>query len=210
MIRSTKTALIGTLALAGAIALAGCSGGDTGNTDADVPGPSITRTATPEPSGVADGGISFEQGSNLDSQQLPAWSIQVSGLKEWGLTASDPVEGSFTYTKSNGTQVTVVQQQVTDLTSATDDRTATERLFTAAGYPVAQLEVQLLPNYSSGTVEFLSAAGRDSETGKYGATVARAFARPKVALTLSLTASSEDALKTDLHEFLVNAQVGLS
>lgn len=203
----------------GALALTGCSTTDTDAGDAAgasrkaAPSPTSTPTPTADASdgvgGTAAGAqpedLTFEDGAELSSTRLPAFGVSVSSLDEWQLTRSDPSAGSTEYTRSDGAVATVTQQRVTGLDPTMGDRAATEQLFRASGAPVEGLEEQLLPTAGGGTAQFLSIAGQAD--GTWTATVARAFARPGVALTVKIDVPSRDVLRDDLHEILVNAQV---
>ncbi|MBT1633507.1 hypothetical protein [Curtobacterium flaccumfaciens] len=101
---------------------------------------------------------------------------------------------------------TITQQRLTDLDPTIGDRAATEQLFTAAGLPADRLEEQLRPTITGGTAQFLSIAGHNTD-GSWSATVARAFAKPGAALIVRVRTTSQDALRPDLHDILVNAQV---
>ncbi|GGK95109.1 hypothetical protein GCM10009769_11490 [Curtobacterium luteum] len=217
----SRTTTIGAVLVVGALALTGCSTADTGPRDATA----ASRTAAPEPTptptptaeadasdgvgGTAAGAqpedLTFEDGAQLSPTRLPAFGVSVSSLQNWELTRSDPSAGSTEYTRSDGAVATVTQQRVTGLDPTMDDRAATEQLFRAAGAPVEGLEEQLLPTAGGGTAQFLSIAGQAD--GEWTATVARAFARPGVALTVEIVVPSRDVLRDDLHEILVNAQV---
>lgn len=203
----------------GALALTGCSTTDTDAGDAAgasrkaAPSPTSTPTPTADASdgvgGTAAGAqpedLTFEDGAELSSTRLPAFGVSVSSLDEWQLTRSDPSAGSTEYTRSDGAVATVTQQRVTGLDPTMGDRAATEQLFRASGAPVEGLEEQLLPTAGGGTAQFLSIAGQAD--GTWTATVARAFARPGVALTVQIDVPSREVLRDDLHEILVNAQV---
>lgn len=215
----SRTTTIGAALVVGALALTGCSTGGTGPGD----GESASRTATPTPTATptaeADGDegvggtaagaqpedLTFEDGAELSPTRLPAFGVSVSSLRDWELTRSDPSAGSTEYTRSDGAVATVTQQRVTGLDPTMGDRAATEQLFRASGAPVEGLEEQLLPTAGGGTAQFLSIAGQAD--GTWTATVARAFARPGVALTVKIDVPSRDVLRDDLHEILVNAQV---
>ncbi|KTR09699.1 hypothetical protein [Curtobacterium luteum] len=217
----SRTTTIGAALVVGALALTGCSTSDTdaGDATAATRTAAPTPTATPTPTADADatdgvGGtaagaqpedLTFEDGAELSSTRLPAFGVSVSSLPEWELTRSDPSAGSTEYTRSDGAVATVTQQRVTGLDPTMDDRAATEQLFRAAGAPVEGLEEQLLPTAGGGTAQFLSIAGQAD--GTWTATVARAFARPGVALTVKIDVPSREVLRDDLHEILVNAQV---
>lgn len=203
----------------GALALTGCSTTDTDAGDAAgasrtaAPSPTSTPTPTADASdgvgGTAAGAqpedLTFEDGAELSSTRLPAFGVSVSSLDEWQLTRSDPSAGSTEYTRSDGAVATVTQQRVTGLDPTMGDRAATEQLFRASGAPVEGLEEQLLPTAGGGTAQFLSIAGQAD--GTWTATVARAFARPGVALTVQIDVPSREVLRDELHEILVNAQV---
>ncbi|MFJ4295703.1 hypothetical protein [Curtobacterium sp. NPDC089689] len=203
----------------GALALTGCSTTDTDAGDAAgasrtaAPSPTSTPTPTADASdgvgGTAAGAqpedLTFEDGAELSSTRLPAFGVSVSSLEEWQLTRSEPSAGSTEYTRSDGAVATVTQQRVTGLDPTMGDRAATEQLFRASGAPVDGLEEQLLPTAGGGTAQFLSIAGQAD--GTWTATVARAFARPGVALTVQIDVPSREVLRDDLHEILVNAQV---
>jgi outer membrane lipoprotein SlyB len=221
--RLSRTTTIGAALVVGALALTGCSTTDTDGGDATIatrtaaPTPTATPTPTPTPEADATDGVggtaagsqpkslTFEDGAELSSTRLPAFGVSVSSLKDWELTRSDPSAGSTEYTRSDGAVATVTQQRVTGLDPTMGDRAATEHLFRAAGAPVEGLEEQLLPTAGGGTAQFLSIAGQAD--GTWTATVARAFARPGVALTVKIDVPSREVLRDDLHEILVSAQV---
>lgn len=209
----SRTSTIGAVLVVGALALTGCSTTDSDPVDTGA----ASRTVAPTPTADASDGVggteagaqpedlTFEDGARLSSTRLPAFGVSVSSLDEWELTRSDPSAGSTEYTRSDGAVATVTQQRVTGLDPTMGDRAATEQLFRAAGAPVEGLEEQLLPTAGGGTAQFLSIAGQAD--GRWTATVARAFARPGVALTVKIVVPSRDVLRDDLHEILVNAQV---
>lgn len=215
----SRTTITVAALVVGALALTGCSTTDTDAGDAAgasrtaAPSPTSTPTPTADASdgvgGTAAGAqpedLTFEDGAELSSTRLPAFGVSVSSLDEWQLTRSDPSAGSTEYTRSDGAVATVTQQRVTGLDPTMGDRAATEQLFRASGAPVEGLEEQLLPTAGGGTAQFLSIAGQAD--GTWTATVARAFARPGVALTVQIDVPSREVLRDELHEILVNAQV---
>lgn len=217
----SRTTTIGAALVVGALALTGCSStdSDAGDAAAATRTAAATPTTTPTSEAGADGSdgvggtaagaqpedLTFEDGARLSSTRLPAFGVSVSSLEDWELTRSDPSAGSTEYTRSDGAVATVTQQRVTGLDPTMGDRAATEQLFRASGAPVEGLEEQLLPTAGGGTAQFLSIAGQAD--GTWTATVARAFARPGVALTVKIDVPSRDVLRDDLHEILVNAQV---
>lgn len=203
-----------------AVALAGCSGSPKSDDASAKPTATKSASATPKPTPTKSSvptkttaptstskNLSFEDGAKLDASKPPAWGIVVSGLKDWKPTKVDPTKGQTEYTKSDGTVAVVTQQYITDLDPNATDLESTQRIFTAAGYPADQLEAQLLPTVEGGTADFLSIGGSDSTTGKYVATVARAFSKPKSGLIIVLTSPDAESFKADLHELLINAQV---
>lgn len=218
MTTTRKLALAGASAIIASLALAGCSsgltdgatGGGSPKADSSTHSPSATPSsrATPkEDASVAPrADLSFLDGADLPSSALPAFGVQLSGLPTWKQTGSDPAKGSTEYTNADGAVAMFTQQHITDLDPSLDDQAATVQLFTASGYPAAQLEKQLLPTVSGGTAEFLSIGGHDT-SGAWSATVARAFSKPGAALIVKVSTPSEAALHEDLHDILINAQV---
>lgn len=198
-----------------AVVLTGCSSaGDTEPTKKPTVTKSAEAKATPTPSFTptakpAGKNLSFEDGVKLDAKTPPAWAITVSELnsKGWELTKTDSANGVTEYTKNDGTVVTVTQQFVTDLDQSMGDMASTQRLFLAAGYDLSNLEQINLLTYDDGIAQFLSVAGHDSSTDKWTGTVSRAFSKPKAALTLRITAASQEALLSDLKEFIPAAKV---
>ncbi|MCS5487768.1 hypothetical protein NY588_11615 [Curtobacterium flaccumfaciens pv. beticola] len=209
---SVTTTLTGTAAaLVVAVALTGCAGpAPTGQRTAAVrPTASATPTTAPSPStptAVASRDLRFEDGDALSSSTLPAFALEVSALDGWTQTGEDPSAGSREYTNAAGSVATITQQRVTDLDPTAGDRAATERMFTASGAPVERLEEQLLPTATGGTAQFLSVASQDSD-GSWSATVARAFAKPRIVLVVRVRTTSQEALRPDLHDVLVAAKV---
>ncbi len=209
---SVTTTLTGTAAaLVVAVALTGCAGpAPTGQRTAAVrPTASATPTTAPSPStpsAVASRDLRFEDGDALSSSTLPAFALEVSALDGWTQTGEDPSAGSREYTNAAGSVATITQQRVTDLDPTAGDRAATERMFTASGAPVERLEEQLLPTATGGTAQFLSVASQDSD-GSWPATVARAFAKPRIVLVVRVRTTSQEALRPDLHDVLVAAKV---
>jgi len=202
-------------AVLAAVALAGCSTG----TQEPAKKPTVTKSAeakaTPTPSSTpsstkqAGKNLSFADGVNIDEKTPPAWAISVSDLKSkgWKLTKTDPSNGVSEYTKTDGTVVTVTQQFVTDLDQNMGDMASTQRLFLAAGYDLATVQPINLATYDGGIAQFLSVGGQDSSTGEWSGTVSRAFSKPKAALTLKISADSQEKLFNDLKEFIPAAKV---
>lgn len=211
---TSRITTAGAATVIAALALAGCSGADDAAPAAQRPA-SHTSSPAPSPSAerTADAAVSkdltFEDGAALSASALPAFGLEVSALDGWEQTGEDPTAGSREYTKSDGSVATVTQQHVTDLDPTMGDRAATEQLFTAAGLPGDRLEEQLLPTDTGGAAQFLSIAGHDSD-GSWSATVARAFAKPGVALIVRVKTSSQESLRPDLHDILIHAQVVLT
>ncbi|WP_288467555.1 hypothetical protein [uncultured Curtobacterium sp.] len=209
---SVTTTLTGTAAaLVVAVALTGCAGpAPAGQRTAAVrPTASATPTTAPSPStptAVASRDLRFEDGDALSASTLPAFALEVSALDGWTQTGEDPSAGSREYTNAAGSVATITQQRVTDLDPTAGDRAATERMFTASGAPVERLEEQLLPTATGGTAQFLSVASQDSG-GSWSATVARAFAKPRIVLVVRVRTTSQEALRPDLHDVLVAAKV---
>jgi hypothetical protein len=213
---TSRIAIAGTAVIA-VVALSGCAGSGGSAPEArrsasqssapmsPSPSPSPTRTAE----AAASTDLTFEDGAALSASTLPAFGLEVSALDDWEQTGEDSTAGSREYTRSNGSVATITQQRITDLDPTIGDRAATEQLFTAAGMPAGQLEEQLLPTLTGGTAQFLSIGGHDTD-GSWSATVARAFAKPGAALIVKVRSSSEEALRADLHDVLVHAQVALT
>lgn len=202
-------------AVLAAVALAGCSTG----TQEPAKQPTVTKsakaeatptpTSTPSATQQAGKDLSFADGVNIDEKTPPAWGITVSELKSkgWELTKTDPSNGVSEYTKTDGTVVTVTQQFVTDLDQNMGDMASTQRLFLAAGYDLATVQPINLATYNGGIAQFLSVGGQDTSTGKWSGTVSRAFSKPKAALTLKISADSQENLFNDLKEFIPAAKV---
>jgi hypothetical protein len=201
-----------------AVALSGCAGNESTAPRAERSAPTAPASTTPTPVSPArtptaeaapPTDLTFEDGAALSASTLPAFSLEVSGLDGWEQTGEDPTAGSREYTNVDGSVATITQQRITDLDPTMGDRAATEQMFTAAGLPAEQLEEQLLPTMTGGTAQFLSIAGQGSD-GSWSATVARAFAKPGAALIVKVRTSSQEALRPDLHDVLVHAQVALT
>ncbi|WP_434770646.1 hypothetical protein [Curtobacterium flaccumfaciens] len=217
---TSRITTAGTATVIAVLALSGCAG--TGTTapgaeratprsSAPTPAPTDTPTAPTAPTAPATADsatkdLTFEDGAALSASTLPAFGLQVSALDGWEQTGEDPTTGSREYTNTDGSVATITQQRLTDLDPTIGDRAATEQLFTAAGLPADRLEEQLLPTITGGTAQFLSIAGHNTD-GSWSATVARAFAKPGAALIVKVRTASQDALRPDLHDILVNAQV---
>jgi hypothetical protein len=217
--RITTAGTVGAIVV---LALSGCAG--AGSTapgaeratppssapkEAPKQAPTAARTETPTAPATADAAtedLTFEDGDTLSASTLPAFGLQVSALDGWEQTGEDPTTGSREYTNADGSVATITQQRLTDLDPTIGDRAATEQLFTAAGLPAERLEKQLLPTITGGTAQFLSIAGHNTD-GSWSATVARAFAKPGAALIVKVRTRSQEALRPDLHDILVNAQV---
>lgn len=209
---TSRLTTVGTATVIAVLALAGCTGTGTTTPKAERTAPhSSTPSASPtaEADAAAAEDLTFEDGAALSPDTLPAFGLEVSALGAWEQTGEDSTAGSREYTSSDGSVATITQQRLTDLDPALDDRTATERLFTAAGLPAEQLEEQLLPTASGGTAQFLSIAGHNTD-GTWSATVARAFAKPGAALIVKVQTPSQELLRPDLHDILVHAQVVLT
>ena len=209
---TSRITIAGATALIAAVAMTGCAGpGSTGpgsTAPASERPTSKASSATPTPTADAamPENLTFEDGAELSTTKLPAFSLEVSALADWKQTGEDPATGTREYTNSDGSVATIVQQRITDLDPSIGDRAATQQLFTAAGLPAEQLEEQLLPTMTDGTAQFLSIAGHNSD-GSWSATVARAFAKPGAALIVKVKTSSQESLRPDLHDILVHAQV---
>jgi len=215
---TSRITTAGTATVIAVLALSGCAG--TGTTapgteraaprsSAPTSAPTQVPTETPTAPATADSAtkdLTFEDGDALSASTLPAFGLQVSALDGWEQTGEDPTTGSREYTNTDGSVATITQQRLTDLDPTIGDRAATEQLFTAAGLPADRLEEQLLPTITGGTAQFLSTAGHNTD-GSWSATVARAFAKPGAALIVKVRTTSQDALRPDLHDILVNAQV---
>ncbi|TSD11949.1 hypothetical protein [Curtobacterium sp. KBS0715] len=215
---TSRITTAGTATVIAVLALSGCAG--TGTTapgaeratprsSAPTSAPTQVPTEKPTAPATADSAtkdLTFEDGDALSASTLPAFGLQVSALDGWEQTGEDPTTGSREYTNADGSVATITQQRLTDLDPTIGDRTATEQLFTAAGLPADRLEEQLLPTITGGTAQFLSIAGHNTD-GSWSATVARAFAKPGAALIVKVRTTSQDALRPDLHDILVNAQV---
>jgi hypothetical protein len=211
---TSRITTAGAVAVIAVLALAGCAGADDASPAARRPtSHASTPAATPSAERTADAAVAkdltFEDGAALSADTLPAFGLEVSALGDWEQTGEDPNAGSREYTKSDGSVATVTQQRVTDLDPTIGDRAATEQLFTAAGMPADRLEEQLLPTDAGGAAQFLSIAGQNSD-GTWSATVARAFAKPGAALIVRVQTSSQEALRPDLHDILIHAQVVLT
>ena len=206
---TSRITIAGATALIAAVAMTGCVGPGSTAPASERP-TSKASSATPTPTPTAEAAmptdLTFEDGAALSTTKLPAFSLEVSALADWKQTGEDPATGTREYTNSDGSVATIVQQRITDLDPSIGDRAATEQLFTAAGLPAEQLEEQLLPTMTDGTVQFLSIAGHNSD-GSWSATVARAFAKPGAALIVKVKTSSQESLRPDLHDILVHAQV---
>lgn len=209
---TSRITIAGATALIAAVAMTGCAGPGSTAPASERP-TSKASSATPTPTPTADAAmpenLTFEDGAELSTTKLPAFSLEVSALADWKQTGEDPATGTREYTNSDGSVATIVQQRITDLDPSIGDRAATEQLFTAAGLPAEQLEEQLLPTMTDGTAQFLSIAGHNSD-GSWSATVARAFAKPGAALIVKVKTSSQESLRPDLHDILVHAQVVLT
>jgi len=211
---TSRMTTAGTAAAIVALALSGCAGTGTtapGTQRAAPQSSTPTQTPTPTPSAAptvdaATKDLSFEDGAALSSSTLPAFGLEVSALDGWEQTGEDQTSGSREYTNADGSVATITQQRLTDLDPTIGDRAATEQLFTAAGLPADRLEEQLLPTMTGGTAQFLSIAGHNTD-GSWSATVARAFAKPGAALIVKVRTTSQEALRPDLHDILVNAKV---
>lgn len=217
---TSRITTAGTATVIVVLALSGCAGTGTTapGTERAAPqssAPPQERTQTPTQSTTPDAeadadavskDLTFEDGAALSSSTLPAFGLEVSALDGWEQTGEDPTAGSREYTNADGSVATITQQRLTDLDPTIGDRAATEQLFTAAGLPADRLEEQLLPTMSGGTAQFLSIAGHNTD-GTWSATVARAFAKPGAALIVKVRTTSQEALRPDLHDILVNAQV---
>ncbi|PZE68755.1 hypothetical protein [Curtobacterium sp. MCBD17_021] len=216
---TSRTAKAGAAAVLAVVVSSGCAGTGNGPAGAQrsasqAPAPAASSsTPSAEASGPTDTAaptdLTFEDGATLSASSLPAFSLEVSALDGWEQTGEDPTAGSREYTNADGSVATITQQRITDLDPTIGDRAATEQMFTAAGLPAEQLEEQLLPTMTGGTAQFLSIAGHDSD-GSWSATVARAFAKPGAALIVKVRTSSQEALRPDLHDVLVAAQVALT
>lgn len=213
---TSRLTTVGTVTVIAVLALAGCTGTGTTTPEAERTAPhSSTPSASPSASPTAEADVAaaedltFEDGAALSPNNLPAFGLEVSALGAWEQTGEDTTAGSREYTSSDGSVATITQQRLTDLDPALDDRTATERLFTASGLPAEQLEEQLLPTSGGGTAQFLSIAGQNTD-GTWAATVARAFAKPGAALIVKVQTPSQALLRPDLHDILVHAQVVLT
>ena len=212
---STRTTVVGAAAVVAVLALTGCAGPGSGpvaaprTTQSSSPAAAPTRSASADDAVAAMTDLSFEDGAAVPSTSLPAFALEVSGLPGWQQTGEDPSTGSREYTNTDGAVATLTQQRITDLDPSIGDRAATEQLFTASGLPADRLEEQLLPTAGGGTAQFLSIGGHDSD-GSWSATVARAFAKPGAALVVKVRTSSQEALRADLHDVLVHAQVILT
>ncbi|WP_182066055.1 hypothetical protein [Curtobacterium sp. ME12] len=213
---TSRITTAGTATVIVVLALSGCAG--TGTTApgteraaqrSSAPKPTQAPTETPTAAATADSAtkdLTFEDGDALSASTLPAFGLEVSALDGWEQTGEDPTTGSREYTNADGSVATITQQRLTDLDPTIGDRAATEQLFTAAGLPADRLEEQLLPTITGGTAQFLSIAGHNTD-GSWSATVARAFAKPGAALIVKVRTTSQEALRPDLHDILVNAQV---
>ncbi|MDT0234655.1 hypothetical protein [Curtobacterium sp. BRB10] len=219
---TSRITTAGTATVIVVLAISGCAG--TGTTArgteraaprSAAPTPTPTEAPTPTPTeaptspATADAAtkdLTFEDGDALSASTLPAFGLEVSALDGWEQTGEDPTTGSREYTNADGSVATITQQRLTDLDPTIGDRAATEQLFTAAGLPADRLEEQLLPTITGGTAQFLSIAGHNTD-GSWSATVARAFAKPGAALIVKVRTTSQEALRPDLHDILVNAQV---
>ncbi|MBT1679489.1 hypothetical protein [Curtobacterium aurantiacum] len=217
---TSRITTAGTATVIVVLVLSGCAGTGTAAPGAEratprssaptqAPAPAPTETETPTAPATADSAtkdLTFEDGDALSASTLPAFGLEISALDDWEQTGEDPTTGSREYTNADGSVATITQQRLTDLDPTIGDRAATEQLFTAAGLPADRLEEQLLPTITGGTAQFLSIAGRNTD-GSWSATVARAFAKPGAALIVKIRTTSQDALRPDLHDILVNAQV---
>ncbi|MBT2503879.1 hypothetical protein [Curtobacterium sp. ISL-83] len=199
----------GTATVIAVLALAGCAGSGNATPEAHrstlQPSPSASPSETPT-ADAALRNLTFEDGGALSASTLPAFGLEVSALPGWKQTGEDQTAGSREYTNTDGAIATITQQRITDLDPTVGDRAATAGLFTASGLPADRLEEQLLPTATGGTAQFLSIAGHNTD-GSWSATVARAFTKPGAALIVKVQTSSQEALRPDLHDILIHAQV---
>ncbi|WP_144763095.1 hypothetical protein [Curtobacterium sp. 9128] len=218
----SRTIAASTVAVVATLALVGCAGGDDAPGDRRSAASTTKSTASPSPKSTPTASaeaeaeaaatptnLTFEDGAAISPSSLPAFGLEVSALGSWTQSGEDPTTGSREYTNADGAVATITQQKVTDLDPNAGDRAATERMFTAAGYPADRLEEQLLPTMSGGTAQFLSIATQNTD-GTWSATVVRAFAKPGAALIVKVQTPSQEALRPDLHDILVHAQVILT